>query len=75
MQLTALEFSPSNNMDITDDMTATAAPSPVVLRPAPAPEPRHLPMLHIGVPVHALEDEAVQRVRKLQGRNCDLGAL
>ncbi|KAI3427229.1 hypothetical protein D9Q98_007164 [Chlorella vulgaris] len=60
-ELTALEFSPSNNMDITDDMTATAAPSPVVLRPAPAPEPQHLPMLHIGVPVHALEDEAVQR--------------
>lgn len=61
-QLTALEFGPANGMDITENMLSEAAAGPVVLRPAPQPDPACLPMLHVRLPVHSLQDGLVQKV-------------
>lgn len=62
LQLTALEFGPANGMDITENMLNEAPAGPVLLRPAPQPEPECLPMLHVRVPVHGLEESVVQQV-------------
>jgi hypothetical protein len=61
LQLTALEFGPANGMDITENMLSEAAAGPVLLRPAPQPDPACLPMLHVRVPVHSLQDGLVQK--------------
>eukprot|EP00887_Chlorella_sp_A99_P001331 scaffold14.g1331.t1 len=58
-ELVALEYGPGNQMDITADVTQAVPPAPVVLRPAPEPEPECLPMLHIAAPAHSLDAEAV----------------
>lgn len=62
-QLTALEMGPANEMDITDNLLAEALPGPLLLRPAPQPDPRHLPMLHVAAPHHALDARHVRQVR------------
>lgn len=64
-QLTALEYTPGNDMDITQDMAADSEPGPVLLLPAPLPEPDCLPMLHVAVPHHPLSAEHVRKVRCL----------
>ncbi|KAI7838929.1 hypothetical protein COHA_007291 [Chlorella ohadii] len=60
-ELTALEFGPANGMDITENMLSEAPAGPVLLRPAPQPDPACLPMLHVDLPVHALQDAVVQQ--------------
>ncbi len=68
LQLTALEFGPANGMDITENMLSEAPAGPVLLRPAPQPDPACLPMLHVDLPVHALQDAVVQQVGGLAAK-------
>lgn len=47
---------------MTDNMMLETPAAPVLLRPAPPPEPDCLPMLHIDAPHHPLDAEHVQQV-------------
>ncbi|EFN56517.1 expressed protein [Chlorella variabilis] len=66
-ELTALEMGPANEMDITDNLLAEALPGPLLLRPAPQPDPRHLPMLHVAAPHHALDARHVRQALQFAG--------
>jgi hypothetical protein len=70
LQLKALEFAPSNGMDITVNMMTEAPAAPLLLRPAPPPEAAHLPMLHLALEHHPLEAPHVQKVPALQWTAC-----
>ena len=70
LQLKALEFAPSNGMDITVNMMTEAPAAPLLLHPAPPPEAAHLPMLHLALEHHPLEAPHVQKVPALQWTAC-----
>ncbi|KAG7667189.1 hypothetical protein NADE_003014 [Nannochloris sp. 'desiccata'] len=53
--LVALEFCPSNGMDVTQSLLEEAPAAPVLKTFPELPEPEHLPMLHINLNHHALD--------------------
>jgi hypothetical protein len=59
--LVALEFNPSNGMDVTQSLIDEAPAAPVLKTPPELPAPEHLPMLYCNVDHHSLDTEHVQR--------------
>ena len=58
--LVALEFGPSNGMDVTQSLLDEAPAAPVFKTSPELPEPQHLPMMHLNVDHHALDAEHIQ---------------
>lgn len=59
-KLSALEFGPADDRDITVDISAETAPAPVLNSNPELPEAKCLPMLHVSAPLHSLHAPHVQ---------------
>jgi hypothetical protein len=67
-ELVALEFGPSNGMDVTQSLL-DEAPAATILKHSPEhPEPEHLPMLYLNVDHHALEVEHIQHALRFASK-------
>jgi len=59
--LVALEFHPSNGMDVTQSLLDEAPAAPVLRTSPELPEPEHLPMLYMNLDHHALDALHIQQ--------------
>lgn len=59
-ELVALEFGPSNGMDVTQSLLDEAPAAPVLKNSPELPETEHLPMLYLNVDHHPLDAEHIQ---------------